>query len=179
MAVIKNQSTNDSSIVTDTINLSPSYSYSSMDYGAIPSIPTISITDLDLSNISITGGSSNTTTYTLGAAGSHSNAVWTTTAVPSTGINWNQSVIGSVQPSAKISLKGDNADIDINGKSLVEWMEGMEERLNWMQPNTELEKEWDELQELGNRYRELEKQCKEKSEVWKKLKAMPPPPENF
>jgi hypothetical protein len=38
-----------------------------------------------------------------------------------------------------------------------------------------LEKEWDELRRLGERYRKLEKKCKEKAEVWKKLKAMPKP----
>jgi hypothetical protein len=141
--------------------------YSSTGYGAIPSI---SLSDLTLGNISINNGTS--TTYTLGAGGTNSNAVWTSGG---SGVNgWN-----TLTPSANITLTGEDADINLNGKSLRKWMEAMEERMNWMQPNTELEKEWDDLQELGNRYRELEKQCKEKSEAWKKLKAMPPPPENF
>ena len=42
-------------------------------------------------------------------------------------------------------------------------------------PFGELEADWDELRELGERYRELEKRCKEKAETWNKLKAMPPP----
>jgi len=74
-----------------------------------------------------------------------------------------------------MSLRGENADIDINGKSLTAWMERVEERLNILTPNPELEKEWDELRRLGERYRKLEKKCKEKAEVWKKLKAMPKP----
>lgn len=170
MAVIKPIEIDDFSVPSDTIKLTPSPSYSSTDYGAIPSI---SMADLTLGNIAFSSGTS--TTYTLGAAGSHANAVWTTTAVPGTGINWNQSAIGSVQPSATISLRGDNADIDLNGKSMKAWMEKVEERLNILTPNPELEKEWDELRKLGERYRKLEKKCKEKAEVWNKLKSMPPP----
>jgi flagellar motility protein MotE (MotC chaperone) len=74
-----------------------------------------------------------------------------------------------------MSLRGENADLDINGKSLKDWMDKVEERLNILTPNPELEKEWDELRRLGERYRKLEKKCKEKAEVWKKLKAMPKP----
>ena len=39
-------------------------------------------------------------------------------------------------------------------------------------PNPDLEAEWDQLRELGERYRELEKLCKEKSTVWNKLKKI-------
>ena len=99
------------------------------------------------------------------------------------GTNWSQSAVGGiysntameVNQSGKISVKGENADIDINGKSLVQWMQVMEERMNWMQPNVELEKEWDDLKKLGDRYRKLEKKCREKAEMWKKLKSMPKP----
>ena len=80
-----------------------------------------------------------------------------------------------VNQSGKVSLRGKEADIDINGKSLVRWMEAMEERMNWMQPNVELEKEWDDLKKLGDRYRKLEAKCREKAEMWKKLKSMPKP----
>jgi flagellar motility protein MotE (MotC chaperone) len=44
-----------------------------------------------------------------------------------------------------------------------------------MTPNPELEKECDDLKKLGDRYRKLEKKCKEKAEVWNKLKSMPTP----
>lgn len=99
------------------------------------------------------------------------------------GISWSQSAVGgvynnhamAVNQGGRVSLKGDNADIDINGKSLVQWMQGMEERMNWMQPNVDLEKEWDDLKKLGDRYRKLEQKCREKAEMWKKLKSMPKP----
>ena len=168
MAVIKPKEIDDFSTLTDTITLTSHPSYSSVDYGAIP---TISMSDLTLGNISINNGTS--TTFNLGA-GANANAVWTTSG---TGYNW--SAIGAVgtgiDQGGKISLRGKDADIDINGKSMKAWMEKVEERLNILTPNPELEKEWDDLRKLGERYRKLEKKCKEKSEVWKKLKSMPPP----
>lgn len=99
-----------------------------------------------------------------------SNNVWTTST---SGLNGFSAV--DIRPSSTISLRGEDADIDINGKSLMKTLEALEERLNMLTPNPEMEKEWDELRELGERYRELEKQCKEKSDMWKKLKSMPKP----
>jgi len=102
------------------------------------------------------------------------------------GVNYNPSVwttsdsftIGSAvtpglgQMSAgKLSLNGDNADIEINGESLVSMLKRIEERINLLTVNHELEAEWDELRELGNQYRELEQHIKKKMETWQKLKA--------
>ena len=81
----------------------------------------------------------------------------------------------TVGQKGQLSLHGEEADIHINGKSMKAWMEKVEERLNILTPNTELEKDWDDLRRLGERYRKLEKKCKEKAETWNKLKAMPPP----
>jgi phosphocarrier protein len=62
----------------------------------------------------------------------------------------------------------------INGKSMRVWMEKVEQRLNILTPNSDMEKEWDELRRLGERYRKLEKKCQEKSQMWNALKKMPP-----
>ena len=78
MAVIKPVEIDDFSVPSDTIKINPSYSSST--YGAIPSI---TMADLTLGNISITNGG-----YTIGAGGSHANAVWTTTGT-TTGHNWS------------------------------------------------------------------------------------------
>ena len=172
MAVIKPINQEDIDTFSDTITLSPSLSYSSMDYGAIP---TISAVDLSLGSITVNSspiGASGSNTYTLGGNGSHANAVWTTSG---TGTNWADITSTNIGQSGTITLKGDNADIDINGKSMKVWMEKVEERLNILTPNPELEKEWDELRRLGERYRKLEKKCKEKANMWNKLKSMPPP----
>lgn len=73
--------------------------------------------------------------------------------------------------SNKISIKGKDADIDINGVSLMETLRGIQDRLNILKPNQDLEQEWDQLKELGDRYRQLEKELEEKSKVWKALKS--------
>ena len=82
---------------------------------------------------------------------------------------------GNTQPSNNIHIKGKDADLIINDKSMRTWMEKVEERLNILTPNPELEKDWDQLRRLGERYRKLEKKCQEKSHAWNKLKNMPKP----
>ena len=77
--------------------------------------------------------------------------------------------------SGKIELNGDNADITVNGQSLIDSIKKIEERLNILTPNPEMEAEWDQLRELGKQYRELEKKLTEQGDMWAKLKAMPPP----
>lgn len=81
----------------------------------------------------------------------------------------------STTVSPKLSLQGDDADIEINGQSLMKMLQSLQQRLDWLQPNPALEAEWDELRELGERYRELEKICEEKSKAWQCLKNLPPP----
>jgi hypothetical protein len=81
----------------------------------------------------------------------------------------------SATASSKITLDGADADIEINGISLLKTMQEIQNRLNILQPNTALEKEWQELYELGRKYRELEQQIKDKQATWDRLKAMPPP----
>ena len=77
--------------------------------------------------------------------------------------------------SSKIKLDGAEADIEINGISLLKTMQEIQSRLNLLQPNTALETEWAELFELGKKYKELEQKIKDKQATWDRLKAMPPP----
>jgi len=49
-------------------------------------------------------------------------------------------------------------DIKIKGKSLSESLDNIEKRLAILKPNIELEARWEELKNLGERYRELEQQ---------------------
>ena len=158
----------------DWVNLNLNeYEYNDLttdpSYGAVPplvqahtTIPNVTISTNTNTN-TISGG------YTIGATGTSPNTVWT-------GGSYRISDPAAViTASGKMELKGDGADLDINGKSLKDWMEKVEERLNILTPNPELEKEWDDLRRLGERYRKLEKKCKEKAEVWNKLKSMPKP----
>jgi hypothetical protein len=109
---------------------------------------------------------------TIGHGSNVNPTVWTTTTNNTGGYTFaNQ----NIQPNNTIQIKGENADLLINDKSLKTWMEKVEERLNILTPNPEMEAEWDQLRKLGERYRKLEKKCKEKSDMWNKLKAMPKP----
>ena len=154
-------------------------------YGAIPpqvqafeanSIPNVTISASTISS-GLSGGYTNGG-YTIGNGGTgiSPNTVWTTgtTGAGSYRISPDYNDLAAViENRGRMSLKGLNADIEINGKSLKGWMERVEERLNILTPNPELEKEWDELRRLGERYRRLEKKCKEKADMWNKLKSMP------
>jgi hypothetical protein len=93
----------------------------------------------------------------------------TTTTGTSVGIDYNM----KVAQTGQIDIKGTDADIRINGKSMNRWMEQVEQRLNILTPNPELEKEWDDLRRLGERYRKLEKKCQEKAQMWEALKKLP------
>ena len=62
------------------------------------------------------------------------------------------------------------SDLRIGDRSLKEFMNRVEERLNILHPNPKLEDKWDELAELGKRYRELEAEILEKEKMWKILK---------
>jgi hypothetical protein len=127
-----------------------------------------------MDTISIAGSGSNV----LGATGSSYN--WITTGAGANGVgslDWSNLTIGSsinssITQSGIMELHGENADLKINGRSLMSAIDALEQRLNILVPNPELEAEWDELRELGERYRELERQCKEKGDMWAKLKEI-------
>lgn len=106
----------------------------------------------DLNATWLTGASgSNAYTYT----GTSTNYAWNTTSIENT-----------------LQVKGDSefdGDITVKGRSLSEFMESVEQRLNILRPNPALEAEWDQLRALGKQYRELEQQLTEKSKMWNTL----------
>ena len=76
----------------------------------------------------------------------------------------------TLDQSGSIKLIGKNADIDINGVSLKDTLVKIEERLAILKPNMALEKDWEELKELGDAYRKLEAEITEKMKTWDILK---------
>jgi hypothetical protein len=60
--------------------------------------------------------------------------------------------------------------ITANGVDLGEALQKIEERLNILRPNHRLEAEWDKLRELGEQYRQLERDMLEKLEMVEILK---------
>ena len=154
-----------SSIGTDTITWSdPSYSAvgatTYLAAGTYNSSPTTFGPNVSGANIMLGGTGYTYTTNTTSSP-------WI-----ATGTNINPAM--TVSQGGSIDIQGQNADIKINGKSMKTWMEAVEERLNILTPNPELEKDWDDLRRLGQRYRALEEKCKEKARMWAALKKVQP-----
>lgn len=103
----------------------------------------------------------NSTTYTLANTGSAT--AWAT-------ITSNGSA--NLTPNT-IHVKGDaefEGDLKIQGKSLKESLDRIEERLAILRPNEELEEKWDQLRGLRKLYMELEAEIIEKEKMWSILK---------
>ena len=113
----------------------------------------------------ITLDSISSPTYTISSGG--------TTIAPGsvlTNNGWPSTPALTVNQSGTIKLEGENADIQVNGESLMQTLRDIQGRLNMLRPNLELEAEWDQLRELGEQYRKLELEFKEKSKMWNTLK---------
>lgn len=86
--------------------------------------------------------------------------------------NWSDTlrVNGS---NNSLTVKGDaefEGDLKLQGKSLKESLEAIEERLAILRPNEELEEKWDKLRGLRQMYMELEAEIIEKEKMWAILK---------
>lgn len=101
-----------------------------------------------------------TPSYTLNTSGTFSNTVWSNP---------------TVKIDSKLQLNGQDADIVVNGESLLDTLHSIQDRLNMLRPNHQLEAEWDQLRELGEAYRRLETELMEKQKMWQTLKQMPAP----
>jgi len=112
-------------------------------------------------------GPSGTNTFTQPASYNISNGI------ANQGLNGtiSSNALSILNPTGTIQLRGEKADILFNEKSLMKILEGIEERLNLLVPNEKLEEEWEELSELGKKYRELEKSIIEKKKTWDRLAA--------
>ena len=84
--------------------------------------------------------------------------------------NWSTATPMTVNQSGRISLKGDDADLDINGVSLKETLASIQEMLGVVKMDPALEKEFEELKAAGDRYRELRERFREQKAVWDTLK---------
>jgi hypothetical protein len=89
--------------------------------------------------------------------GSNGTTAWTSAAM-------------NVNSGGTLELTGDNADIRVNGVSLLKTINQISERLNLLVPNPKIEADWEELRTLGDQYRALEAQLKEQQQTWDLLK---------
>jgi hypothetical protein len=114
------------------------------------------------------------TTYSLNASVSTNGTTitgigvpWTTTGVSNNGYALDPNWVNGI--SSKIQLDGPEADIEINGESLISMLRNIEQRLNILKPNPELESEWTELKALGDAYRALEAKIQAKMKTWEAI----------
>jgi hypothetical protein len=159
-------------IAQDICSLDLGYGAVSPDYGNISYSGGVDTITLDTSSM-ISGSitlptttiSTNTNGYTIGSAGT-SGQFYTTTGTGH--YNWNN------PPTVNISNTGIDmaagTDIKVDGKSLKQFMDNMEERLAILHPNPALEDRWEQLKELRRQYVEMEKDLLEKEKIMKILK---------
>ena len=159
------------------------FDFTKFDISSIPALTTLDLSQLTATSIphantagSGTGigslNSGSATVYTLGGGGGgggtgaagityHSPNVWSTTG---THTSWTNP--GRVQISADDVILGD--------KSLVKILDTIEQRLGILNCDHELEKEWEDLCELGIRYRQLKQNIDEKLKTFNTLKQQTP-----
>jgi hypothetical protein len=75
-------------------------------------------------------------------------------------------------PSGKLSLTGEQADIEINGESIVGMLKDIRDRLSILRVSEEMEAEWDDLADLRRQYEAKLAECREKSRAWAALQQV-------
>jgi len=98
----------------------------------------------------------------------NANAI-TNSNIAASEIDWNKNLSSGVKIT-DANLVIENGDILIDNYSLLQVLKNIEERLALLTPNPELENDWEELKNLDNQYRELEKKILEKEKTWNILK---------
>jgi hypothetical protein len=94
------------------------------------------------STISITGGGGNGGNYATMATGA-GNTAWHNTNA-------------KISMQGQLTLEGENPDIMIGGKSMVTWMQKVEQRLSILEPKPELLAKYAALQQAYEHYKTLE-----------------------
>lgn len=94
--------------------------------------------------------------------------------VPDNGQNFTFSgdsvdTVTSALSNSTLTLNGENADILIGDKSLLQILNGIEQRLGILHPKPELESRYQQLRELAEQYREMAKDLESRERVWKIL----------
>jgi len=146
-------------------NASSATSNVSIDTGFTYTTPFYNFDDLMSDPYSI--GNISLAPLLTGATNSPQGSIYNLTTASST-----YSIAPSTSMNPKIHLGATGikmdaeCDIEIGETSLKEFMNKIEQRLALLIPNSKLEKEWHELKDLGDRYRELEQDIKEKMKTW-------------
>jgi hypothetical protein len=104
------------------------------------------------------------------------NSVLSTNGATGSTLSWTSptyTVATQGASNGALQVNGDanfDGDVKIQGKSIVDSLERIEERLAILRPNEELEQKWEKLRGLRKAYMELEAEIKEKEQIWAILK---------
>ena len=120
-------------------------------------------------NLSVVGNGSVSPGYGAVPSLTVSDLVYSTTTNPI----WSSSPYGA-SGSRRVVLNGADADIEINGESLMDALNELKEQLqipNRLNRNARLEAEFEELKKLGEQYKEMETKFREQKRVFDILKT--------
>lgn len=85
------------------------------------------------------------------------------------GFDWGTLSISNSLKGDSLEVVGDanfQGDLKLQGKSLKDSLDRIEERLAILRPNEELEEKWENLRGLRKAYMELEAEIIEKEKMW-------------
>ncbi len=102
------------------------------------------------SNITLGSGGAGTSTVSVTGAGGSGGVLMAGSA----GTNWTTAAKTTMQ--GQLQLDGANPDIMIGGKSMVTWMQKVEQRLSILEPKPELLAKYEALQQAYDHYKTLE-----------------------
>jgi hypothetical protein len=160
--------------------LSRTQAWSFDDIQALPAITTLDLSaltsaDIQAWSMSNTAPFANSSVTLSGSGGS--GAVYSITAGGGGGSgiaqagNWAKPY--TTTNSGDINI--DANDIKLRGKSLMESLDRIEQRLGILDCDEQLEQHWDKLKALGDEYRELKQHIEDKMKTFETLKTMPKP----
>ena len=125
-------------------------------------------TDLDLGSWTTTMPTTATySPYTITPTSTTAGSVFVSTGTGTWSTATNPIIANN---KGTMTLMGPDADIVVNGVSLMGAIRKIEERLAILHPAEALEADWAELKRLGDEYRALEAEIRKKMEVWETLK---------
>jgi hypothetical protein len=136
------------------------------DISSIPALTTIDLSALQTTSISALTASANTSLHTHviggggGGGGSGYGYIYPSTTTGTNAI-WNSSPITT-------TITAD--DVVVKGRSIVEALNRIEERLGILDCDNELEQDWQELRELGQEYRKIKQRIEDKMKTFQTLK---------
>ncbi len=106
------------------------------------------------SNITLGSGGAGTSTVSVTGAGG-GGGTGSVLMSGGAGTNW-ATTSAKVSMSGQLTLEGANPDIMIGGKSMVTWMQKVEQRLSILEPKPELLAKYEALQQAFDHYKTLE-----------------------